>query len=96
MTQIAPFWPIERRVLAYLDQHGATHRLRVVQDLSPEDSRTNTRKQGGGSNGGVPLVMGAWCRRLQRDGLVRACSDQQGFYRHHEITPLGRQRLRRT
>jgi DNA-binding MarR family transcriptional regulator len=84
--------PIERRVLAYLDQRGPTHRSRVVADLAPDDSRS--AKHQNGSNGATPLIMGSWCRRLDKAGYVRARYDRDAFYVHHEITPKGSAALR--
>lgn len=93
--------PIERRVLAYLDQRGPSHRERVVVDLaSPESDIGRRRDQGWGavrgSNGGTPRIMGAWCRRLVKAGLVKhvRSDDQYWAYLHHEITDAGRARLR--
>src|SRR5437868_8268833 len=70
-NQMTKLWPIERRVLAYLDQHGPTHRSYVVFALARDDSRIGSRRDrgkigGGGSNAGVPLIMGACTRRLQK------------------------------
>lgn len=89
--------PIERRVLAYLDQRGPMHRETVVCDLASPESMIGVR--GGrtrGSNGATPLIMGAWCRRLVAAGYVRQVRSDDRFwsYQHHEITDAGRKRLR--
>lgn len=84
---------IERRVLSYLDQRGPSHRAHIAGDLAAEG--TNTAVHQNGSNGAVPLIVGNWCRRLKASGLVAECR-QDGFYRHHEITPAGRAALRAT
>jgi hypothetical protein len=97
---IERLWPIERRVLGYLDQRGPSHRERLVIDLSSDESKLGRRRdrghlQGGGSNGAIPLIMGAWCRRLIKEGWVKQISDPSGFYRCHQITPTGRDGFRR-
>jgi DNA-binding MarR family transcriptional regulator len=87
---------IEKRVLAYLDQRGPTHRSHVVCDLASPDSRIG--RNGGrhnGSNGATPLIMGKWCKRLLDQGLVREVRQfRTSYYQHHEITDLGRALLR--
>jgi DNA-binding MarR family transcriptional regulator len=88
---------IEKRVLAYLDQRGPTHRERVVSDLASPESMIGRR--GGrtrGSNGATPLIMGAWCRRLIKAGFVRHVRSDDRFwgYMHHAITAAGRVALR--
>lgn len=98
-TAPPPFWAIERRLLAYLDQRGPTHRREIVVDLAPDDSRIGWRRDRNanalrGSDGGVSLLMGAWARRLIKRGWVQQVDDPQGWYRHHEITPAGRRALR--
>lgn len=82
-------WPIEKRVLEYLDQHGPTHREKVVNDLSG-------RRFSRGSNGNCPRLMGAWCRRLEKAGLVKhvRSDDTWWAYRHHTITDAGRRLIR--
>ena len=87
--------PTERRVLAYLDQRGPTHRTNVVCDLASLKSRIGSR--GGrhnGSNGATPLIMGRWCARLIKEGLVRENRSSEGYYMSHEITAAGRRELR--
>jgi DNA-binding MarR family transcriptional regulator len=93
--------PIERRLLAYLDQHGPTHRERVVVDLAGPESHIGYRRDQKigavrGSNGATPLIMGAWCRRLIAEGLVNQARSDDRFwaYRHHEITAAGRRLIR--
>lgn len=91
-------WPIERRILAYLDQHGPTHRETVVADLAGDDSRMGSRRdQSGrvilGSNGGTPRLMAAWSRRLLKAGWVQQV-DRDGYYQHHAITSKGRAAFR--
>ena len=87
-------WPIEKRVLAYLDQRGGkANRYDLVPDLSDPDSRIG-RGNLNGSNAGIPRIMGAWCRRLAKGGLVREVRRIDGYYGHHEITEAGRSALR--
>jgi hypothetical protein len=85
--------PIERRVLAYLDQRGPTERRVAVCDLANPDSNAGRGFQGG-SNGAAPLIMGAWCRRLIEAGLVVEVRDAGWQYRAHKITPQGQILLR--
>lgn len=99
-TPAINLWPIERRLLAYLDQRGSSHRSEIVTDLASDDSKTGWRRErghrhGGGSNGGAPLLMGAWARRLIKLGWVEQINDKEGFYLHHAITARGRGALRR-
>lgn len=98
---LATLWPIERRVLEYLDQRGPSHRERVVVDLASPDSQIGRRRDNRwgavrGSNGNTPRIMGAWCRRLVKDGLVRQVrsDDTWWVYRYHEVTEAGRKLLR--
>lgn len=86
--------PIEKRVLAYLDQHGPTHRGQVVSDLSSPESRAG---QGicNGSNGAAPLIMGKWCAALIKQGFVMQQRARGGHYQNHAITGAGRLALRR-
>jgi hypothetical protein len=93
VTSLEPgrLWPIERRVLQYLDQHGPTHRVRIVQDLSPDDSRVVVA----GKKGVEARLLGAWTRRLRASGLVDIVCDRAGYYRHHIVTRAGRMLLRR-
>jgi hypothetical protein len=85
---------IERRVLAHLDQQGgAVHRRAVVESLADENSRIG-RGVLNGSNSAIPLIMGAWCKRLIRLGLVREARCPRGFYLAHAITNRGRKELR--
>jgi hypothetical protein len=90
--------PIERRVLEYLDQHGPTHRAQIVRDLSGPETRWGGSgpMSGRGSNGAAPLIMGRWCARLIKAGLVRQNNPPSNFYfySHHEITDAGRRLLR--
>jgi hypothetical protein len=86
--------PIEKRVLSYLDQHGPTHRQSVVHDLASPDSRA-AHGYSNGSNGAVPLIMGAWCKRLITAGMVQSITDRAGFYDHHRITAAGQDALRK-
>lgn len=87
--------PIEKRVLAYLDQRGATHRANVVCDLASPDSRIGRNGgQHNGSNGATPLIMGKWCKRLIAAQLVRVNRSRDGWYLSHEITDRGRAELR--
>lgn len=85
--------PIELRVLAYLDQHGPTHRSEVIAALASDQSRV-ARGIVNGSNGAAPLIMGKWCARLIRQGLVLQVQRHDGFYLHHAITSEGRRALR--
>lgn len=89
---------IERRVLVYLDQHGPTHRAQMVADLSGPDSRWGIAVRIGrnapNGNGAVPLIAGAWCRRLIPWGLVAIDHHEAGYYRAHAITAAGRRMLR--
>lgn len=92
-------WPIERRLLAYLDQHGPSRRSEIVMDLASDDSKTGRRrdqghKRVGGSNGGAPLLMGAWTRRLIKLGWIEQINSKDGFYQHHAITARGRAAFR--
>ncbi len=85
---------IERRVLAYLNQRGGTaRRQEVVCDLAHPDSKLG-RGIVRGSNGGTPRIMGRWCARLVKDGLVKVVTTRDGFYDHHAITEAGRKALR--
>ncbi len=90
----------EQRILAFLDQHGPTHRRDVVWELSSPDSKIGRARDagsalGGGSSGnGEALIMGAWCRRLIGWGYVEATHDGRGFYCDHLATPKGRAALR--
>ena len=90
----------ERRILAFLDQRGATHRKDIVWELSAPDSKIGRARDGGHALGGASsgngeaLIMGAWCRRLIREGLVREVRDAWGFYRGHKITFDGRAAIR--
>lgn len=87
--------PIERRVLAYLDQRGPSHRTNVVCDLASPESRIG--QMGGrhnGSNGATPLIMGKWCKRLTAVGFVSMRQTRDGYYMHHEITDKGRAAFR--
>jgi hypothetical protein len=91
-------WPIEQRILSYLDQRGPTHRETVVADLASDDSRMGWRRGRGrsairGSNGGAPRLMAAWSRRLINAGWV-AQVDRDGFYQHHAITAKGQKAFR--
>jgi hypothetical protein len=89
--------PIERRVLAYLDQRGPTHRSSMVVDLAAPNTKWGQAAQGKSAprgNGAVPFIAGKWCARLIRAGYVIAHYDRQGYYRHHEVTPEGRRKLR--
>lgn len=68
----------ELRILRYLEQRGPSDRQKVVVDLADPDSAIGYRRDhpnhGGGlrgSNGGAPLIMAAWCRRLVAERLVR-------------------------
>lgn len=87
---------IERRVLTYLDQRGASHRTDVVCDLASEGSRI--ARNGGkinGSNGATPMIMAKWCRRLVNNGLVIRLDDKRGFYCAHAVTTAGSSLLRK-
>jgi hypothetical protein len=46
----------ERRILGYLDQHGPTHRSRVVADLANPNSKHATGRTRG-SNAATPMIM---------------------------------------
>lgn len=86
--------PIERRVLAYLDQRGGrAQRSEVVAMLSRPDSR-HGRNILNGSNSAEPLIMGAWCKRLIAERLVEIVTHRGGFYLAHQITTAGRAYLR--
>lgn len=88
----------ERRILAYLDQHGATHRSKLAADLS--DPSSNTARHQRGSNGAVPLIVGRWCARLVRERLVQvnrtagSARKAGGWYDSHAITEEGQAVLR--
>ena len=84
----------ERRILAYLDQRGPSHRTNVVCDLASPESRIG--RMGGrhnGSNGATPLIMGKWCKRLEAAGLVQHVR-RGGYYLNHSITDAGRAAIR--
>lgn len=86
---------IELRVLSYLDQRGPSHRANVVCDLASPESRIG--RLGGrhnGSNGATPLIMGKWCSRLRKAGLVGLSTTREGYYEHHYITATGKKALR--
>lgn len=92
-ARLSELTPIERRVLAYLDQKGATHRSYMAGDLSKDDSRTARHQNG--TNGAVPLIVGKWCRRLKQRGLVRENREYgTDAYISHEITASGKEMLR--
>jgi hypothetical protein len=59
----------EVRILTYLEEHGPTHRAGVVCDLAAPDSRIGQGVRNG-SNSAIPLIMGSWCKRLIKTGLV--------------------------
>lgn len=90
----------ERRLLAFLDQLGPTHRCKVVWELAHPESRIGWARDhgrglgGSGSNNAEPMIMANWCRRLIAAGYVREHDDREGFYRHHEITAAGRKFFR--
>jgi hypothetical protein len=84
----------ERRILAFLDQRGPTHRWQVVASLASPDTKTG-RGVANGSNGAAPLIMASWCRRLIAAGYV-VQRNEGGFYRDHAITDAGRRKLRET
>lgn len=87
--------PFELRILRYLDQHGRMHRSRIVVDLaSPNSKVASMGGRLGGSNGAAPLIVGKWCRRMIRRGLIAAEYSRDGFYQFHMITPAGRQKVR--
>lgn len=90
--KVADLTPIERRLLAYLDQHGATDRQKIVTDLASPESRAGRGIQNG-SNGAAPLIVGKWAKRLIAAAWV---TEQRsgGYYQKHEITDLGRRALR--
>ena len=92
--------PLERRVLAYLDQKGPTHRANMVTDLVSDESRTayrNRKRYGsGGSNGAVPLIAGKWTKRLLTHGFLRDVRCRDFIHRAFEVTPAGRAALRLT
>jgi hypothetical protein len=84
----------ERRILAYLDQRGPTHRSRVVSELAREGTRiASNGGRPNGSNGAAPLIMASWCRRLIERGFVVQIN-RDHYYSHHEITASGRAALR--
>lgn len=91
----------ERRILSYLEQHGPTRRDQIVRDLAHPDSKIGRCRDGvghlggGSSSNGEALIMGAWCKRLTAAELVRQVQRDDGYYRHHEITPAGRAAWRR-
>lgn len=86
---------IERRILAYLDQHGGSaNRMDIVCDLSSPDSRIG-RGILNGSNAGVPRLFGAWAKRLLKEDLIRRPSERRtGLRSVFEITDTGRKALR--
>ena len=91
----------ERRILAYLDQHGPTRRERIVFDLAAPDSKIGRARDdgtalGGGSSGNAEAaIFGHWSRRLKEKALICAIYDNSGrHYRGHQITTAGRERLR--
>ena len=94
MTDQFTFTPIERRILAYLDQHGGSaHRRFVCQDLAADGTRLS-RFGGSGSNGAAPMIMANWCKRLIKARLVVHRRHESGYYRDHTITEAGRKALR--
>lgn len=96
----------ELRILRYLDQRGATDRATMVPDLAGDETRLG--RNGGrhnGSNGAIPLIAAAWCRRLIAERLVQTKPEriawtsrgrEISYYRRavYEITADGRQLLR--
>lgn len=100
---LADLTPIERRLLAYLDQRGATDRRQIVCDLASPASKAGRGIQRG-SNGAAPLIVGKWAKRLIKAGWVSTrYSDRYkdrrgrltgGFYQAHAITPAGKAALR--
>lgn len=101
---MAEFTPTdhELRLLRYLDQHGPTHRGKLVVDLASPDSviasraKWSTTGQGyyRGSNGATPMIAARWCRRLIAWGFVREVRSSRYQYQHHAITAAGRQFIR--
>ena len=62
-------WPIEQRILAYLDQRGRRTHHQMVKDLAnPESKIAQGRERG--SNGFVNAHAANWTRRLRKEGLV--------------------------
>ena len=92
MAETVTLWPIERRILSYLQQRGPSWRTNIVLDLAPEGSVMACPKAG--SAAGAARVMGAWARRLLKAGLVREVRNDEGAYRCHEITGLGQEAIR--
>lgn len=90
---------LEVRILSYLDQHGATHRVKIVFDLASPESKFGQIRDGkpwgnARHNAVCALIFGKWSKSLLRAGFVREVVHQRGHYRAHEITPAGRTLLR--
>ena len=86
--------PIERRILAYLDQRGEADRQKIVRDLSAPGTNQGDGYCNG-SNGAAPLIFGAWASRLVKGGYVKEHRDfGSGQYRKHSITKEGRKLFR--
>ncbi len=86
-------WPIEQRILAYLDQRGHAHREAIVFDLAKPGTRIGDGIHNG-SNAGVPRLIAAWSRRLVKRALIEVMVDRDGYYSSHRITPAGRAEYR--
>lgn len=86
-------WPIEKRILAYLDQRGPTDRIKIVCDLADPDSNIG-RGHVNGSNGATTLIFGSWSRRLLKNKHVQEMRDGYGICRSVRITDAGRKLLR--
>lgn len=81
----------ERRILSYLDQRGPTDRRAIVVDLAGDETKTARKRQV--LRRAAPLIMGSWCRRLVKEGMVRVII-RGGHYQCHRITEKGRAALR--
>lgn len=88
-------WPIERRVLQYLDQRGPMNRLQMVADLSSPESR-HGMGIANGSNGAGTLIAGRWTKRLVRAGFVKENRTRDLHWQHNNfaITATGKKVVR--
>jgi hypothetical protein len=85
----------ERRILAYLDQRGRSHRGQIVRDLASPESRIGSGKWPMARwNAACALIFGAWSKRLAKEGLIEMRFHSRGFYECHAITPAGRRAIR--
>lgn len=68
-TVLTECWPIEQRILAYLDQRGRRRHEQMVEDLASPESKI-ARGIRNGSNGFVGAIASNWTRRLRKERLV--------------------------